>query len=191
MAALSRINSPFSLQIPDTPQTPVKEVYGDLAAIYNALQILQQAITTYTGALPEQSNYWSQLLPQQSLFPQNPNRLYPIASENIAAGGVINLYNNAGVLNMRNANATNNTKPAHGFCPDAVLTGANGEADLFTGLCTSIAGMTIGTRYFLSTVNGLITAAAPVAAGNIEQTLGLALAANILYFTTNLFFVQH
>lgn len=187
----SRINSPFSLQIPDTPVTKVKEVYGDLAAIYNGLQILQQAFTDYCGIVPQQSDYWAQLSFANTLFPQNPSRIYPIASENIATGAMVNLFDNAGTLMARNANATNNTKPCHGFAPLSFAAAARGEVDLFNGYCTSIAGLTKGTRYFLSTVNGIITAVAPVAAGNIEQPVGLALSATEMYFITNLAFIQH
>lgn len=187
----SRINSPFSLQIPDTPVTKVKEVYGDLVAIYNSLQQLQGALTDFCGITAQQSDFWAQLTPEMTLFPQNLSRFYPLVSENIAAGAMVNLYNNAGTINARNANATNNTKPCHGFAPSPILAGSNGEVDLFNGLCGSIVGLTPGTRYFLDTANGLITNVAPVAAGNIEQAIGLALSANRLYFITNLQFIQH
>lgn len=189
--AVSRINSPFSLNMPETPQTNNKELFSELAIIYNALQTLQQAISTYTGAAPPPSEYWAVLTPGETLFPQNHNRFYPISSENIAAGAVINLWNNAGVLNVRNANATNNTKPCHGYAPATIVSPARGEIVLFNGLCTSIAGMTPGQRYWLHTVNGLIVNAPPVAAGNIEQAVGLALSATVLYFITDLDFIQH
>jgi hypothetical protein len=37
-----------------------------------------------------------------------------VASEAITAGAFVNYYSNAGVLNVRNADATTNAKPANG-----------------------------------------------------------------------------
>lgn len=188
----SRINSPFSLQLPETPQTKNKEVYGDLAAIYNALQTLQQAMTDYGGIVTQPTDLWNQLQPTDSLFPQNANRFYVQTSEILTVGAFISIFNNAGAVNVRNANATNNTRPAHGYCPAGAANPADYcEVILFHGLCISIGGLTIGQRYFLSTVDGLITAVAPVAAGNIEQPVAIAIAASTLYVTIGLDFIQH
>lgn len=189
--ALSRINSPFNLNLPETPQTPNKEIFNELAPIYQALQTLQQAITTYTGMVVPFSEYWPSLHPSETIFPQNQNRLFPIFSENVAAGAMVNLWNDAGVVKARYANATNNTKPCHGYAPSSVISPANGEVVLFNGLNLSITGMTPGQRYWLNTTNGQIVAGPPVAAGNIEQTVGLALSSTVFYFITDLQFIQH
>jgi hypothetical protein len=115
----------------------------------------------------------------------SPWRLYAKASEAIGFGNAVNLHAVSGVINIRKANATNNTKPCHGFCSVSVgiPSGEYGEVILCQGITTGITGLTTGTRYFLSTTDGLLTATAPVAAGNIEQAVGIALETSL--------FIQH
>ena len=96
------------------------------------------------------------------------------------------------IAKCRNANATNNTKPAHGYC-NVVGGGVSGdylEIILFKGLCTLFSGLTPGQQYWLATADGQIAAAAPVAAGNIEQFIGVALDANSLFFNSH-YRIQH
>ncbi len=120
-------------------------------------------------------------------------RLYAKASENIAFGAVISIYVSGGVLRVRNANATDNSRPGLGWCSTSggIASGAFGEVIIGPSLCTAISGMTIGTRYFLDTTNGQVVNAEPVAAGNIGQALGIAIAANRLYMLPSLQWVQH
>jgi hypothetical protein len=100
---------------------------------------------------------------------------------------LVNLYSpGLGVLSARNANATNANKPCDGFCsqPSGILAGQVGEVILNDGMNTSLSGLTVGSRYFLDTTNGLVTTTAPVAAGNLEQSLGIAITATALRFWT-------
>ena len=189
----SRFNSPFSLGIGQQPAISDPRLFEQLAPIYNALNRLQQAFTDYTGADQQIVDFWDKLRPTDTILAQNAHRLYLPASEAIVEGGLVNLYNNAGALNARNANATNNTKPCHAYCSQAggaAGAGAYTEVIVLTGLAPA-AGLTVGTRYFLSTVNGLLTAVAPVAAGNIEQVVGVALSATEFLFNASLQWVQH
>jgi len=186
-------NSPFSLGIGQQPAVSDPRLFEQLAPIYNALGRLQQALTDYAGVDQQVSSLWSQLRATDTILAQNAHRLYLPASEAIIESGLVNLYNNAGALNARNANATDNTKPCYGYCSQAGGTagaGAYTEVIVLTGLAPA-AGLTVGTRYFLSTVNGLLTAVAPVAAGNIEQVLGIALSATEFLFDASLQWVQH
>jgi len=188
-----RFSSPFSLGLGDTPDTQDPRLYNLLSPLYNALIQLQVAFTQYCGVAQRVRGDWATLRPRDTVYPENMHRLYVPASEAIVYGGMVNLYNNAGVLNARNANATNNTKMAHGYCGEAAGTvggGAVTEVIVLSGLVLT-TGLTPGTRYFLSTTNGLITATAPVAAGNIEQVIGFALSATELLFDTSLQWVQH
>jgi hypothetical protein len=177
--------SPINLQLPrDTPdnftEADAKELYQ---IIQQSAQNLIEGLSKYTGLAQQDSALWSVLTPIQSILSQNHNRLYVQASEAISLGAVVNLYNNAGVLNARNANATDTTKPAYGWCTTAggIASGSYGEVSLKMGVCINISGLTVGTRYWLSTTNGLITAIAPAVVGNINQYIGIALSTTQLY----------
>ncbi len=99
-----------------------------------------------------------------------------IASEALAAGDWVNLYNNAGVLTVRKADATTNGKPAMGYVLAAVL--ITGTAQVYLGgVNTQVSGKTNGQTQFLSTTPGASTTTAPTAAGNLVQTLGFATSA--------------
>lgn len=95
-------------------------------------------------------------------------------SENLAAGDFVNIYLNAGVITARKADATNNTKPAHGFVLSAVTSPANATVYFESNTNTAVTGLTIGSDYYLGTTAGTITTTPPAAAGNIIQFIGRA-----------------
>ncbi len=104
------------------------------------------------------------------------------ASENLAAGDFVNVYDNIGTPNCRKADATTAGKEAHGFVLDAVTSG-NPASVYFEGSNTSLSGLTAGPVY-LSTTAGQSTATAPSAAGNVVQRIGVAVAATTINFET-------
>ena len=179
----SFVNSPINLRLDQTPpdSLPV-ELQGALAPIYNAFQQLLSAFQTYGGISQWDADIWSQLTPDQTVFPQNANRLYVRAGEAIALGAPVNVFSNAGALGVRNANATDTTKPCHGFATSVIANGSFGEVILGHGLLTVTAAFVIGQNYWLSTVSGQYVTVPPAAAGNIEQFLGVGLSANLLFF---------
>lgn len=192
MTSSTQLNSPLSIAIPRDPSGLPKNLQPAFEEVYNALYQLQLAFVNFCGIGPQSKDLWSQLLPNQTIFQQNANRYYVQLTETVAAGSLVNLFQSGGVTKARNANATNNTKPAQGFCNVAGggIAGDYVEVILFSGICDLFAGLTPGSRYFLSTVDGTITAVAPVAAGNIEQYVGVALNSGLLYFTTH-YWIQH
>lgn len=96
------------------------------------------------------------------------------ASESITAPALVNIHNVSGTAKIRKANATDNTKPAHGFILEDVASG-DGQDVFFGGLKMSgLSGLTPGTMYYLSTTGGSITATAPSSSGNIQQQIGEA-----------------
>lgn len=122
----------------------------------------------------------------------NVHRFYTQASETIAEGAAVNLWPQTGIIFVRNANATDGTKQADGFCSQTggITLGSIGEVILGDGMVNNLTGLVVGDRYFLSTTDGEYTSTAPTAAGNLEQSLGIAIT------TTNLRFllgkqVQH
>ena len=101
-----------------------------------------------------------------------------VTSENLAAGDLVNIYNNAGTATARKADATTAGKEAHGFVLSAVTSPAAATV-YFEGTNTAVTGLTAGKQY-LSTTAGLSTSTAPSSAGNIVQRVGVATGATSL-----------
>jgi len=192
MPSSSQLNSPLAIALPRDPSGLPKELQPYFEELYNALYQIQLAFVNFCGIATQPKDLWNQLLAVQTIFQQNQNRFYVQLSETVVGGAIVSLFNVAGVVQARNANATNNTKPAHGYCNTAGggVAGDFVEVILFSGLCTLIGSLTPGSLYFLSTVDGVVTAVKPVAAGNIEQYLGVAIDSSTLYFSTH-YWVQH
>jgi len=97
------------------------------------------------------------------------------ASENLAAGDYVNIWNDAGTAKVRKADAST-TKPADGFVKDAVTSGADATV-YHEGGNDQHTGLTPGSRYFLSatTPGGVVLATSlPTASGSIVQFIGKA-----------------
>ena len=103
------------------------------------------------------------------------------ASETLTAGDFVNVWDDAGTVKVRKANATDNTKPANGFVKDGVSSGSNATV-YFEGENDDLTSLTVGTAYYLGTTGGAVTATAPSATGNVVQYLGVAHATTKLRF---------
>ena len=103
------------------------------------------------------------------------------ASENLSANDVVNIYDDAGTVKVRKANATDDTKPAHGYVKDAVTSGS--QAVVYTDGYLPGTGLTIGSKYFLSAETpGGVTTTPPSATGNIAQVIGVAVSTTDIKF---------
>jgi hypothetical protein len=94
----------------------------------------------------------------------------------------VNVYNNSGTANVRNANATTSGKEAHGFVLAAVSNAANASV-YFNDTNNQASTLTPGVQY-LSTTAGLPTATASSTSGNVVQRVGEATSATSMNFTT-------
>jgi hypothetical protein len=98
-----------------------------------------------------------------------------VASEVLTAGDFVNIYDDAGTVKCRKANATDATKQADGYVRAGFANGATATVYL-DGVNANVAGLTVGTSYYLSTsVDGSFTATAPSTSGNVVQKLGVAI----------------
>jgi hypothetical protein len=98
-----------------------------------------------------------------------------IAFETLAAGDLVNVFNNAGTASLRKADATDATKPPMGYVQAGVTAGATGTARLGNGVITGLAGLTIGARYYASAATpGGLTLTPPTVAGNVVYPVGRA-----------------
>lgn len=101
------------------------------------------------------------------------------ASENLAAGDLVNVHNSGGAR-VRKADATTSGKEAHGFVLSAVTSGNNATV-YFEGRNNQVSGLTPGLQ-FLATTAGLTTGTAPSSSGNVVQRVGVAVSATELNF---------
>lgn len=99
-----------------------------------------------------------------------------VASETLAAGDLVNIWNNAGTANARKADASTSGKEAHGF----VLAGfaaAAAATVYFEGTNTQQTGLTPGVQFLSATTPGKATNTAPTGTGKVVQRVGLATSA--------------
>jgi len=108
-----------------------------------------------------------------------------LASETLAAGDLVNIYNNTGTANVRKADGSTSGKEAHGFVLSAVTSGQNATV-YFEGTNTQLTGMTPGVQYLSASTAGRTTSTAPTGSGNVVQIVGLAVSATSLNFQMEL-----
>lgn len=112
------------------------------------------------------------------------------SSENLSAGNFVNLYNNAGAINVRKADATGATKPAYGFVLAGVTSPANATVYSISNKNTAVSALTVGSIYYLDTTAGAINTTAPSASGNIVQKIGIAETAAAIVFLNDTYWVK-
>ena len=111
--------------------------------------------------------------------------------ENLTAGNFVNLFLSGGVIKVRLADATTNAKPAHGFVLANVTAPANATVYRISNLNNALAGLTIGSDYYLSTTPGAVAIdPGPSATGNIVQQLGKATSATAFVFSNETSYVE-
>jgi len=103
------------------------------------------------------------------------------ASENLAAGDLVNVWNDSGTAKARKADATTAGKEANGFVLSAVTLGNNATV-YFDGTNTQLSSLTPGGVYYLGTTAGGVTDTPPSGSGNVLQRVGRALSATELTF---------
>jgi hypothetical protein len=105
------------------------------------------------------------------------------AFEALAAGDLVNIYNNASTANVRKADANTPGKEAHGFVLSAVSASASATV-YFEGTNNQVTGLTPGLQ-FLGIVAGKTQAAAPTGTGKFVQRVGFATSATSMNFDQN------
>ena len=102
------------------------------------------------------------------------------SSENLAAGDLVNLWNDSGTIKARKADATTSGKQADGFVLTAITSPANATV-YHDGTNSQVTGLTPGKQW-LSTTPGKSTNVRPTSSGNIQQPVGFAITATSLTF---------
>lgn len=104
-----------------------------------------------------------------------------VASEALAAGDLVNIFNNGGVANVRKADAASLGREAHGFVLAAFASAATATVH-FEGTNNQLSGMTPGVQFLSATVPGRTVAVAPTTANHLVQRVGLATSALSMNF---------
>jgi hypothetical protein len=110
------------------------------------------------------------------------NTVPALASETLAANDLVNLYNNAGIINVRKADATTEGKECHGFVKAGFAGAAMATVYPSGDTITALTGLTPGTRQYLSTTPGARTETAPSTTGNVVQMIGTSASATTIIF---------
>jgi hypothetical protein len=108
-----------------------------------------------------------------------------VASEALAAGDLVNIWNSAGVANVRKADGSVSGKEAHGFVLSAFASAATATV-YFEGTNTQCTGLTPGVQYLSGATAGKSAAAAPTGTGKVVQVVGFALSATSMNFQAEL-----
>lgn len=106
-----------------------------------------------------------------------------MASETLAAGDQVNIWNDAGTVKVRKADGTATGKESHGFVLAGVSSGANATV-YFEGEITGLSSLTPGAAYFLATTPGGVTSTPPGASGNVSQYVGTAVSTTSLIYVS-------
>ena len=104
-----------------------------------------------------------------------------VTSENLAAGDLVNIWNNASVANARKADASTAGKEAHGFVLAATTSPAPALV-YFEGANTQCTGLTPGPQFLSGTTAGKPSATAATGTGKIVQRVGFAVSATEINF---------
>lgn len=104
-----------------------------------------------------------------------------VASENLAAGDFVNIYNDTGTAKVRKADASTSGKYAHGFVLSAVTAPAEAVV-YFEGPNVAVSGATPGEVFLSATTAGGFTSTAPTGTGQVVQKIGVATSATSINF---------
>lgn len=156
-------------------------------------QLTAKKIVTFSSAPSAGANSGGLVIVGSSLFYDNGTLLVPLdlnypvamlASEALAAGAWINVWNSSGTTKAQNANATATAKPVHGYVLASVSSGGTANAYLQAGINTAVSGMTAGDVYLSGTAG--VGSASPMTGSNgslnLVQLVGVAINATAVVF---------
>lgn len=110
-----------------------------------------------------------------------PDTQVVTASEALADGDYVNIWDSTGTFKVRKADANAAGKEAHGYVQASVLSGAAATI-YFEGTNGHVTGQSPGPVYLSATTPGLGTNTPPSGTGKIVQRIGFATAATAVNF---------
>lgn len=104
-----------------------------------------------------------------------------VASEALADGDLVNIWDSAGTFKVRKADGASAGKEAHGFVKAGYSSSASATV-YFEGTNDHVTGLSPGVQYLSATTAGLATATPPSGTGKVIQRVGYAGSATALNF---------
>ena len=178
--------------LPQLPAGQKSESFNLVLPLYTAMNSVAQAVSVVSGLVDFNQSELAERNQVASLSTANHNKVFALAPVALTFGTIVNLYLSGGKIAAQPADATDNTKPAHGIVNQAqgIAAGDYGEIVICQGYSSGIAGTTFGSYYYLSTA-GLIQLARPAAAGSIVQAVGFGLGTSGFYLSISSLFLQN
>lgn len=102
-----------------------------------------------------------------------------VASETITAPALVNVWNNSGAFNVRNADGSTTGKDCHGFAAKSITSGQTGLIS-FGGTMAGLSGLTAGYAYLGA--SGAVTSSSETVSGDTAQRVGIAVSATSIIF---------
>lgn len=182
----SDIRNELSTGLPDLPYGLPDKEYGLVAPIYRALATFAANVSKAVGLSTYPTERYPSLTPRDTLQVGRLSYAVFPASQALVFGEPVNLWDDSGTLRARKADAVDDTKPCVGICIEAggVAVGEYGKVLIGPGLVNATMAYT-GTLYLA--VGGGLTNVKPSGAGNIVQTVGVALDDKGLWFSPSTF----
>ena len=107
-----------------------------------------------------------------------------VASEILAAGDLVNIWNDGGTAKVRKADGSTAGKEANGFVLAGVAALASATV-YFEGTNTQCTGLTPGVQFLSGTIAGKSLSTAATGTGKIVQRVGFAISATAMNFDQN------
>lgn len=186
------IDSRLLTGLPSLPNEQLtQQLYGEFSIVYKAIRNLTDGVGQLTGIDSPDASAWADTPMSSTILTGNATKLYPIASELVAPGQLINLFDNAGILGARLASSNLPATMAHGIATTGAGIGSRFEMQYLRAFISSIGGMAIGQLYYTGTIPGTVQNAPPIAVGTIQQPIGVAVANNQLLLDISLSFKKN
>jgi len=162
--------------LPNSPLGLSDEDAQKLFPLYNAINSLTRQVGEVSGFVEYSQAELAGLLQFPPNMARSPSIIYAQASEPLVYGQAVHLHLSGGRIAAEPADATDNTKSAHGVVdqPQGLGTGEYGRVIIGCGFTAGIADTVVGQQYWLS-VDGLVAGAAPTSPGAIIQSVGFGL----------------
>jgi hypothetical protein len=178
--------------LPQLPAGQKDASFNLVLPLYQAMNSLAQSLSVVGGLVDYSQAELADRSQWASISSQNHNKIFALATTDMLFGQIVNLVLSGGKISMQLADATDDTKPAHGIVnqPQGILTGEYGEVVLSQGYVQGISGTTFGATYYLSAV-GLVQTIRPSAVGTIIQAVGTGFGTAGFYLNISSLFIKN
>ena len=152
---------------------------GNIAELEATTQSSGAADAGEIVALNDEGKIDPSMLPDEAL---SPEIVAAEAAEDMNAGTLVYIYDDAGTVKCAKADASDINKVAIGFIKESVTTGGTVNV-YFEGTIGGLSGLTVGDVYFLSdSTPGTVQNTPPTVTGHVVVRVGVAVSATEIQF---------